>query len=1196
MEPSTSGQEPQNNFVETVCRPCNRPYSAEVQPRLLPCLHTVCAQCLANVATNTAIASGQQLQQGSQPGSVAKCPICKIDIRNPEDVLEDTWTVTTGTAQSSSRGEMLCTNCDDDVPATNYCVDCHGGLCDQCVTLHRKVKILKDHVIQPRNEGDGAMPEAPRIQPPFCSLHPNERLQLYCERCMKLTCRDCQLVSHKEHPYHFLSEAAASQREILRQLFQKLLVKRQSARDMRKEIDVLYKRMKEQQTLVLSQIVDLFDRIKAVLDEHCNKLKGKVQESTSVKNRALIMQSREVSMVEGWLHQCCKVIKIILNSENDVAALQQNRLVRQRADALLRVPLTRSPVSELILNFKQTNVPCVEALQTIGEILGYESKLTKDKTQAMMAMQGQQRQGYVMQPPQNVVVQPQNVVASARVPLQRPNLNQVISQQQFIKNAQMMQRAAARPGMHPSRQGAMQQPGLRQVRPNMQANILPVLSKQQASMVLLQGSPQQSRVMQPAAMQQPLSQATTTAPPNVTIPSNFMTFGDLTNVQMLQEKVAKHQNPQQVVQSRQSPHSGTAVTNASTSGESLGGATTGSSTSAEALSRRPNSASPSSASAPSEDSSVPRIVNVKSERVPSKDESERPSCRFQNQSSANGLQDNQPSSSGLEMQPGSDKASPALEVLSEGEIDKSDQQGQQMTSLPTAVIPSSATELDIPAISVDASAESDVSVVAVVVDTPPLSSVSAAGRSEETTFNQRLDKIGEFLRDMDDIIQDISQETILTCWKGKVSWLEMSESKSQVCVSIIANLLRIASQPQPQVEWPTSLTIKIMSLKVLSPLVEILRDHHMFLLEADPACKESYKKLVSSFRKNEVFGAIRFHLTPDVTTVLIYSNKHRKFYLLYPRKSERFLAEFRRTIIDYFPKDNRQPKAENRDPKCQAANESDPDLVSSDASLSGRKRPAEEAATTSGSSSSGGSTGGSSGSSDPQSLGFRHGYKLRNPTQCSRSDDPNDDWCAVCNNGGELICCDNCPRVFHLDCHIPVLKELPGGAWSCTLCFDVNADEEEYARDVEAPPGFTSREYKLCQRLLLEMYCLEDSDPFLEPVGPDVEGYHELITNPMDLSTIKVKLSYLPHCQYGTPSQVMEDLRVMFTNCYLYNGESSTLGQVAQHLQRYASRFTRRFLPEYLDAQAHATAAGSGQDRPAKRRKQEFPTPIIHIK
>lgn len=45
-----------------------------------------------------------------------------------------------------------------------------------------------------------------------------------------------------------------------------------------------------------------------------------------------------------------------------------------------------------------------------------------------------------------------------------------------------------------------------------------------------------------------------------------------------------------------------------------------------------------------------------------------------------------------------------------------------------------------------------------------------------------------------------------------------------------------------------------------------------------------------------------------------------------------------------------------------------------------------------------------------------------------KDDDPNEDWCAVCNNGGELLCCDRCPKVFHITCHIPTLKCSPRSA------------------------------------------------------------------------------------------------------------------------------------------------------------------------
>ncbi|KAM9323136.1 autoimmune regulator [Pholidichthys leucotaenia] len=46
----------------------------------------------------------------------------------------------------------------------------------------------------------------------------------------------------------------------------------------------------------------------------------------------------------------------------------------------------------------------------------------------------------------------------------------------------------------------------------------------------------------------------------------------------------------------------------------------------------------------------------------------------------------------------------------------------------------------------------------------------------------------------------------------------------------------------------------------------------------------------------------------------------------------------------------------------------------------------------------------------------------------------NDDECAVCKDGGELICCDGCPQAFHLTCLDPPLISIPSGSWQCEKC------------------------------------------------------------------------------------------------------------------------------------------------------------------
>ncbi|XP_071841131.1 chromodomain-helicase-DNA-binding protein 5-like isoform X4 [Apostichopus japonicus] len=44
------------------------------------------------------------------------------------------------------------------------------------------------------------------------------------------------------------------------------------------------------------------------------------------------------------------------------------------------------------------------------------------------------------------------------------------------------------------------------------------------------------------------------------------------------------------------------------------------------------------------------------------------------------------------------------------------------------------------------------------------------------------------------------------------------------------------------------------------------------------------------------------------------------------------------------------------------------------------------------------------------------------------------EFCRVCQDGGELLCCDQCPSSYHIFCLNPPLKEIPDGEWLCPRC------------------------------------------------------------------------------------------------------------------------------------------------------------------
>uniref|UniRef100_A0A3B3QEH9 RING-type E3 ubiquitin transferase n=1 Tax=Paramormyrops kingsleyae TaxID=1676925 RepID=A0A3B3QEH9_9TELE len=203
-------------------------------------------------------------------------------------------------------------------------------------------------------------------------------------------------------------------------------------------------------------------------------------------------------------------------------------------------------------------------------------------------------------------------------------------------------------------------------------------------------------------------------------------------------------------------------------------------------------------------------------------------------------------------------------------------------------------------------------------------------------------------------------------------------------------------------------------------------------------------------------------------------------------------------------------------------------------------------------------------------------------------EDPNEDWCAVCQNGGELLCCDKCPKVFHLTCHIPKLLGSPSGEWFCSFCRELNSPEMEYDCDkTEGPKAlkedpdskeFSPVDKRKCERLLLRLYCNELSADFQEPVSPSmVPEYYEVIKTPMDLSIVKRKLESKDNAQYQRPDEFVADVRLIFRNCARFNEADTEVAAAGVNLEKYFEEQLKVLYPDHAfpEVKAEETRAAS---------------------
>lgn len=93
---------------------------------------------------------------------------------------------------------------------------------------------------------------------------------------------------------------------------------------------------------------------------------------------------------------------------------------------------------------------------------------------------------------------------------------------------------------------------------------------------------------------------------------------------------------------------------------------------------------------------------------------------------------------------------------------------------------------------------------------------------------------------------------------------------------------------------------------------------------------------------------------------------------------------------------------------------------------------------------------------------------------------------------------------------------------------------------------------KYCSQILKELFSKKHQPiawPFYEPVNVDLyklDDYHDVIKHPMDLGTIKAKLS---KNEYRKPDEFAADVRLIFTNCYKYNPPEHEVVQMGRKLQ-----------------------------------------------
>ncbi|XP_066922859.1 transcription intermediary factor 1-alpha-like isoform X1 [Clytia hemisphaerica] len=380
-----------------ICGSCKyNPILIGSVPKLLPCLHSFCEQCLQK---------RYEIQKlnSNDPSSVAprlKCPSCGQEFLvsgndkptsaflNNQFVIESTPNKVKGV--KGIKEDHPCTSCDDDSSASSYCMNCNEWLCDACVSAHQRVKVTKDHIIQSKSCADeSGNAESPhgesaetKHKPLFCKIHPQEQLKLFCANCEKLTCRDCQLIEHKDHRYQFIDEAATRHREILKKLLQYLQINlgllKDTISDVEKVSDGLSIQEKELEREINNAFNTLIVSIKARQDALLKEL------NTIVSNKKVLLnkQKKDLTQMKVILEHNHDFAEFAVKGGSNVALLYSRKVLGTRLHNLNSLKYRQRPLAALDLKFNLDVEKLQNYFSKVGSIFSHEEVQRKNDSYA----------------------------------------------------------------------------------------------------------------------------------------------------------------------------------------------------------------------------------------------------------------------------------------------------------------------------------------------------------------------------------------------------------------------------------------------------------------------------------------------------------------------------------------------------------------------------------------------------------------------------------------------------------------------------------------------------------------------------------------------------------------------------------------------------------------------------------------------
>ena len=292
-------------------------YQLYKDPKVLPCQHSYCQECLRKLVKDEQVT----------------CPECRKVAIVPAGGIEEFKTnflinrlVDDCILKRKVEGEeeVNCEACIEDDPVTTFCPECVLFMCQACDSYHKRNRNTHQHPIIPltdlRSKQDVKDKIKPKKQVLLCKKHDIE-LKFYCETCEELVCLYCTTKDHSTHSHDAIKEVAVKHREQLKKttaLVKNMISKLSHACS---NISDTKERVLEKHEAVSKEIDEYYDNIIQRVMDDINKqrqqVKQDLQNKVTTKVELLNSQLKEVECTQVNVMSVDELAREVEGSSNE---------------------------------------------------------------------------------------------------------------------------------------------------------------------------------------------------------------------------------------------------------------------------------------------------------------------------------------------------------------------------------------------------------------------------------------------------------------------------------------------------------------------------------------------------------------------------------------------------------------------------------------------------------------------------------------------------------------------------------------------------------------------------------------------------------------------------------------------------------------------------------------------------------------